>query len=408
MEHQKILKWLSERNDPKFVTRKRNIVDDNSKSNYDATNEITYNTEVLKSNLCDYNNASILVRGDITVVTATATQVAFKNCAPLFKCLTKIDETTAYDADDLDLVMPMYNLIEYSSNYSEATGSLWFYSKDEASNFNNNIANTDNFKSFKYKAKFLGNTEAQADNGANGIRKYATIAVLLEYLRNFWRSLEMPSINCKIEWKIRWPKHCVLSVAGTDGNHDDNDIIFPIEGTKLYVPVVTLLATKNQKLSKLLSKGFERSVYWDECKTKSEKKNTTNEYSYFLESNFVVSNKLFILVYSNEANNAKKFNDRKYYLPKGIIKSYNVIINGKNVHDQPIDSDIKRYEEIGKLRTGQGEDYTNGYFFDYHFIKNHYRLIVVDLSSQKELNADPKAIQQTEFVRQLKWNRSQW
>ena len=107
MEHQKILKWLSERNDPKFVTRKRNIVDDNSKSNYDATNEITYNTEVLKSNLCDYNNASILVRGDITVVTATATQVAFKNCAPLFKCLTKIDETTAYDADDLDLVMPM-------------------------------------------------------------------------------------------------------------------------------------------------------------------------------------------------------------------------------------------------------------------------------------------------------------
>ena len=190
---------MSERNDPKFVTRKRNIVDDNSKSNYDATNEITYNTEVLKSNLCDYNNASILVRGDITVVTATATQVAFKNCAPLFKCLTKIDETTAYDADDLDLVMPMYNLIEYSSNYSEATGSLWFYSKDEASNFNNNIANTDNFKSFKYKAKFLGNTEAQADNGADGIRKYATIAVLLEYLRNFWRSLEMPSINCKIE-----------------------------------------------------------------------------------------------------------------------------------------------------------------------------------------------------------------
>ena len=191
-------------------------------------------------------------------------------------------------------------------------------------------------------------------------------------------------------------------MAGTDGNHDDNNIIFPIECTKLYVLVVILLARKNQNLSKLLSKGFERSVYWDECKTKSENKNTTNEYSYFLETNFVVVNKLFILVYSNEANNAKKFNDRKYYLPKGIIKNCNVIINGKNVHDQPIDSDIKRYEEIGKLRTGQGEDYTNGYFFDYHFIKNHYRLIVLDLSSQKELNADPKAIQQTEFVRQLK------
>ena len=130
-------------------------------------------------------------------------------------------------------------------------------------------------------------------------------------------------------------------MAGTDGNQDDNNIIFPIECRKLYVPVVILLARKNQNLSKLLSKGFERSVYWDECKTKSENKNTTNEYSYFLETNFVVVNKLFILVYSNEANNAKKFNARKYYLPKGIIKNYNVIINGKNVHDQPIDSDIK-------------------------------------------------------------------
>ena len=160
---------------------------DNSKSNYDATNEITYNTEVLKSNLCDYSDASILVRGDITVVTATATQVAFKNCAPLFKCTTKIDETTADDADDLDLVIPKYNLIEYSSNYSEARRSLWFYSKDEAFNFNNNIANTDNFKSFKYKAKFLENTEAQADNVANRTLKNETIPVLLEYLRNFWR-----------------------------------------------------------------------------------------------------------------------------------------------------------------------------------------------------------------------------
>ena len=244
-----------------------------------------------------------------------------------------------------------------------------FYSKDEAFNFNNNIANTDNFKSFKYKAKFLENTEAQADNAANRTLKNETIPVLLEYLRNFWRWLEMPSINCKIEWKIRWPRHCVLSVAGTDGNHDDNNIIFPIECTKLYVLVVILLARKNQNLSKLLSKGFERSVYWDECKTKSENKNTTNEYSYFLETNFVVVNKLFILVYSNEANNAKKFNARKYYLPKGIIKNYNVIINGKNVHDQPIDSDIKWYEEIRKLRTGQGEDYTNGYLFDYNFIK---------------------------------------
>ena len=147
----------------------------------------------------------------------------------------KIDETTIDDVEDLDLVMSMYNLIEYSSNHSETMGSLWFYSKDEATGFNANIASTDNFKSFKYKAKLLGYTEAQADNAANGILKNATIGVPLKYLSNFWRSLEMPLINCKVELKLRWSKHCVLSLAGTDnanGNNDDN-IIFTIKDTKL-------------------------------------------------------------------------------------------------------------------------------------------------------------------------------
>ena len=92
-------------------------------------NEIAYNTEISKSNLCDYYDAYILVRGDINVVAAPATQVAFTNCAPFTKCIKNIDETTIDDAEHLDLVMPIYNLIEYSSNYSETTGSLWFYSQ---------------------------------------------------------------------------------------------------------------------------------------------------------------------------------------------------------------------------------------------------------------------------------------
>ena len=79
-----------------------------------------------------------------------------------------------------------------------------------------------------------------------------------------------------------------------------------------------------------------------------------------------------------------------------------MIINGKNFYDQPIDSDIKRSAEIRKLTTGQGEDYTTGYLLDYDYIKNHYRLIEIDLSRQKELDADPKAIQQIEFVKQSK------
>ena len=124
-------------------------------------------------------------------MSAPATQVAFQNCASFTKCITKIDETTIDDAKDLNLVMSVYNLVQYSSNYSETTGSLWLYSKNEPTDFNNNIADTDNFKSFKHKAKLLGNTVAQDDNDANGILKNVRIAVPLKYLSGFWRLLEI-------------------------------------------------------------------------------------------------------------------------------------------------------------------------------------------------------------------------
>ena len=125
----------------------------------------------------------------------------------------------------------------------------------------------------------------------------------------------MPLINCNVELKLKWTKYCVLSAAGNDnvnGNGNDdvngNNIIFTIKDTKLYVPIITLSARDNQKLSKLLSKGFERSAYWNEYKTKSENKTAANEFRYFLELNFVGVNKLFVLVYLNGENDAKRFN----------------------------------------------------------------------------------------------------
>ena len=113
------------------MTRNCNIFSDQSNGNYDSGNEIFYNAEVLKHNICDYNDAYILVKGDITVAVGPATQVVFKNCAPF----TNINGTTIDDADALDLVMSIYNLLEYSSNYSDTTGTLWFHSKDETTNF---------------------------------------------------------------------------------------------------------------------------------------------------------------------------------------------------------------------------------------------------------------------------------
>ena len=114
----------------------------------------------------------------------------------------------------------------------------------------------------------------------------------------------------------------------------------------------------------------------------------------FSNLNFVEVNRSVVLVYSKKG--------KRYHLPKGRIKNCNVIIHGKNFYDQAIDSNIKRFEEIRKLTIGQDEDYTTGCLLDYDYIKNHYRLIAVDLSRQRELGTDPKAIQQIELVGQLK------
>ena len=117
-----------------------------------------------------------------------------------------------------------------------------------------------------------------------------------------------------------------MSEAGNDNANDNPNVIYTIKDTKLHVPVVTLSAKDNQKLSKLLSQGSERSVYWN--KTKNEN-NTTKEYRCFLKLDFVGFNRLFVLFYSNEDAVPKRFKTRKYYCPKRIIKNYSVIINGK-------------------------------------------------------------------------------
>ena len=187
---------LYEASDSRFVTRKSRIFNDQPNVKYSVGNNSIYSTKAFKSNLCDYSDAYILVNDDITVTNVPTTQVAFKNCAPYTKCITKIDGAIIDVIEELDLVVPMYNLVEYSPNYTDTTGSLWFYSEDEATDIGIDIENTDDFKSFKYKAKLLGNTVAANQN--NRILENGTIAVPLKYLINFWRSLQMPLINFKI------------------------------------------------------------------------------------------------------------------------------------------------------------------------------------------------------------------
>ena len=181
--------------------------------------------------------------------------------------ITKIDETTTDRAEDLDLVMPVYNLLEYSLNYSHTTGSLWFYSKDEATNFNANIVDGNVSTYYKYKTKLFGHTVVDE---VNGILKNTTIAVPLKYLSNFLRSLEMALTNYIVELKLKSTNRCLLSAAGADNADANYNIIFTIKDTNLYFPVVTLSAKGNQKLPRFLIKRFQRFLYWNKYKTKAE------------------------------------------------------------------------------------------------------------------------------------------
>ena len=118
-----------------------------------------------------------------------------------------IDGTKLDYAENLDLVMLMYDLLEYSSNYSDRMCSLWFCSKDQATDFNVGIGDYPAFKSFAYKTKLVGETKAQASwNNNKGMLKNTAAAILLKYLNNIWRSLKMSLINCKVEWRylLKW------------------------------------------------------------------------------------------------------------------------------------------------------------------------------------------------------------
>ena len=195
---------------------------------------------MLKSSLCDYSDAYIFVKGKITITGAGADVaarrtderdkgVAFKNCAPFTICVSEINNTQIDNCKDIDIVMPMYNLIEYSDNYAKTSGSLWQYCRDEP---NNNLANSESFKS---KIKITGKT------ANNGNEKDVEIMVPLKYLSIFWRTLEIPLINCEVSLILTWSSTFVITNSTGEGS-------FKITDTKLYVSGVTLSTQDNAEL----------------------------------------------------------------------------------------------------------------------------------------------------------------
>ena len=160
------------------------------------------------------------------------------------------------------------------------------------------------------------------------------------------------------------------------------------------------MSTKDSvNLTKQLSKGFKRSVL-EQSKPAKVIEKGKNLYE-LLNASFQGVRRLFVLAYfvaADAANDEAGIKDtRKYFLPRGEIKNYNVLIDGRNFYDQPINEIIEQYDEVRKVSTGYGDDYTTGCLLDYAYFKDNYRLIAVDLSKQKALDADPRAIQQIVF-----------
>ena len=302
MENQKIINLLDkiDTDSKHFATKKWYIINDENNTNYgvnkdtggDNPDTIKYDPRVLKPNLCDYAEAYILVDGTVRATNAVNDiRLALKNCAPFTKCNLEINDEHVDTAENLDIVMPIYNLIEYSDNYQDSSATLYQYKRDEPPD-DDAVADltADNSSSFKYKIKLLGNVTRVAGNAASVRRLNVKIVIPLKYLSNFFRSLEMPLINCKIKLNLTWKKECVLSTG-------DGEAVFIINDTKLYVPVVTLSKEGNKDFIEQQNKGFQRSICWNEYKTKKINENAdANVFKYInLDPSFQGVNRLFVM-----------------------------------------------------------------------------------------------------------------
>ena len=330
MEYQKIANLLNDgSNTPsKFRTKNWVEINDDVRGVYSPNKQIRFKTSMLRSSLCDYSDAYILVKGNITVNnTAGAAAVAnntnkkviFKNCAPFTNCICKINNTQIDNAEYIDIVMPMHNLIEYSDNYSKTSGSLLQYCKDVPAvddNDDNAIVNfdgTNKTDSFKFKTKVTGKTAANNNDGNIAGRLDVEIMVPLKYLSNFWRTPEMSLINCEIELILTWSRNCVI--ISTDVA---NQIpTFTITETNLYVPVVILSTQDNSKLLPQLKNGFKRTISWNKYLVKPELLAQNANLTHLIEPSFQGINRRFVLAFENDV---QRISRKRYYIPNVEIK----------------------------------------------------------------------------------------
>ena len=313
---------------------------------------------MLRSDLCDYSDAYVLIDG--TIISAgnhprdrQDRPVILKNNAPFISCITRINVELIEDADDLDVVMPMYNLLEFSKNYRKTTGSSYNYYRDELDDdadlndfANNNVVSS---SAFQYKCKLLGNTpdlsstnnlpvaggaspaNPNYDPNRSG-RKEVILVVPLKYLGNFWRALNMPLINCEVSLELKWDKNCVIISRQINLNLDGGNTAgptgatFPVNNCKLYVPAVTLSKDDEIKLLTNLKSGFTREIKWNKYRSQMSTEAANNNLNILIDPTFTNVNRLFVLAYQVNNNNDNRKSFFQFNLPRVMIKKFNLLL----------------------------------------------------------------------------------
>ena len=219
------------------------------------------------------------------------------------------------------------------------------------------------------------------------------IVVPLEYLSKFWRTLDMPLINCEVSLTLTWSENCVLTdiktqtAAAAQGDNPARERIdaptnatFKITDTKLYVPVVTLSTKDDNNFLEQLKSGFKRTIKWNKYRSEMTNQTKTNHLNHLINPTLTRINRLFVLLFENEED---RTSFSKYYVPKVEIKDFNVLIDGKSFFDVPVKNKEEAYEKI--MSINKNNDYTTGNLLDHEYFSKHYKLIAIDFIKQIEL-----------------------
>ena len=214
--------------------------------------------------------------------------------------------------------------------------------------------------------------------------KETELVVLLKHLSNFWKALDMPLINCEINFILTWSENCVITNKAYRKDNVEMEVVrinsptnatFKITDAKLYVPVVTLSTENDKLLLEQLRAEFKRTIKWNKHRLEMTNRTKCNNLNYLIDPTFTKVYRLFVLSFENE-NDRTSFS--KYYTPNVQIKDFNVLIDGKSFFDMPTKNSEETYEQI--IEIGRNNDYTSGNLLDYEYYLKDYKLIVIELS----------------------------